>query len=42
MISIGENPGGGGVMTLHDYGYLPPEFLKTNKLKSMGGCQTVL
>ena len=21
--------GGGGVMTLHDYGYLPPEFLKS-------------
>ena len=20
---------GGGVMTLHDYGYLPPEFLKS-------------
>ena len=22
--------GGGGVMTLHDYGYLPPEFLKSH------------
>ena len=21
--------GGGGVMTLHDYGYLPPEFLRS-------------
>ena len=22
-------PGGGGGMTLHDYGYLPPEVLKS-------------
>ena len=28
----GQNsqPRGGGVMTLHDYGYQPPEFLKSH------------
>ena len=25
---LGGGGGGRGVMTLHDYGYLPPEFLK--------------
>ena len=24
-----KRPGGRGVMTFHDYGYLPPEFLKS-------------
>ena len=27
-MTLGCNPGG-GVMTLHDYGYLPPELLKS-------------
>ena len=26
---IKVKPPGGGVMTFHDYGYLPPEFLKS-------------
>ena len=28
-ITNGAAPGGGRVMTLHDNGYLPPEFLKS-------------
>ena len=28
-ICVSLAPGGGGVMTLHDYGYLPPGFLKS-------------